>query len=51
MPFESGSTALMICSLSDKMPDDFLERLAKYSAGKLDDVKDCLLYTSPSPRD
>ena len=39
MPFESGSTALMICSLSDKMPDDFLERLAKYSAGKLDDVK------------
>ena len=40
MPFESGSTALMICSLSDKMPDDFLERLAKYSAGKLDDVKD-----------
>lgn len=40
MPFESGSTALMICRLSDKMPEDFLERLAKYSAGKLDDVKD-----------
>ncbi len=40
MPFESGSTALTICSLSEKMPKDFLERLAKYSAGKLDDVRD-----------
>ena len=40
MPFESGSTALMICTLSEKLPDDFLERLAKYSAGRLDDVKD-----------
>ena len=40
MPFESGSTALMICTLGEKLPDDFLERLAKYSAGRLDDVKD-----------
>ena len=40
MPFESGSTALTICSLSEKMPKDFLARLAKYSAGKLDDVRD-----------
>lgn len=40
MPFESGSTALMICTLTGKMPADFLTRLAKNSAGKLDDVKD-----------
>ena len=40
MSFESGSTSLMICPLSGELPEDFLERLAKYSAGKLDDVKE-----------
>lgn len=39
MPFESGSTALMICPLGKKLPEDFLERLSAGSAGKLDDVK------------
>lgn len=39
MSFESGSTALTICSLSSKPPKDMLERLAANSAGKLDDVK------------
>ena len=39
MPFESGSTALMVCRLNESMPGDFLERLAKYTAGKLDDVE------------
>ena len=40
MAFESGTTALIPCTLTGKMPKDFLERLAKYSAGKLDDVRD-----------
>ena len=31
MPFESGSTALMVCRLNESMPGDFLERLAKYT--------------------
>jgi len=39
MPFESGSTALVIANLSSKLPDDFLERLAANGAGRLDDVK------------
>lgn len=38
MPFESGSTALMICHLNEELPSDVLERLAKHTAGKLDDV-------------
>ena len=40
MAFESGTTALIPCTLTGKMPKDFLERLAKYSAGRLDDVRD-----------
>ena len=40
MAFESGTTALIPCTLTGKIPKDFLERLAKYSAGKLDDVRD-----------
>ena len=40
MAFESGTTALIPCTLTGKMPKDFLARLQKYSAGKLDDVKD-----------
>ena len=40
MAFESGTTALIPCTLTGKMPQDYLERLAKYSAGKLDDVRD-----------
>ena len=40
MAFESGTIALIPCTLTGKMPKDFLERLQKYSAGKLDDVKD-----------
>lgn len=40
MPFESGTTALIFCNLSGKMPQDYLERLAKNCAGKLDDVRD-----------
>ena len=39
MPFESGSTALTICTLSEKLPDDCLELLAANGAGRLDDVK------------
>lgn len=38
MPFESGSTPLMICRLADDLPEDMLERIAKYTAGKLDDI-------------
>ena len=40
MSFESGSTPLIFCTLSGKMPADYLQRLAKYCAGKLDSVKD-----------
>ena len=40
MAFESGTTALIPCTLTGKMPKDFLKRLAQYSAGKLDDVRD-----------
>lgn len=40
MPFESGTTALIFCTLSGPMPGDYLERLQRYCAGKLDDVKD-----------
>ena len=38
MAFESGTTALIPCTLTGKMPKDFLARLAKHAAGKLDDV-------------
>ena len=40
MSFETGSISLMICPLRNPLPEDYLERFAKYSAGKLDDVKD-----------
>ncbi|MBQ9336877.1 MAG: recombination-associated protein RdgC [Lentisphaeria bacterium] len=40
MAFESGTTALIPCTLSGKMPKDYLARLAKNTAGRLDDVRD-----------
>lgn len=40
MSFETGSVSLMICPLRNPMPEDYLDLFAKYSAGKLDDVKD-----------
>ena len=40
MSFEAGTTALLICPLASELPEDFLERFAKYSAGRLDDVKE-----------
>ena len=40
MSFENGSVSLMICPLRNPMPENYLELFAKYSAGKLDDVKD-----------
>ena len=40
MAFVSGTTALIPCTLTGKMPKDFLARLAKHTAGKLDDVRD-----------
>ena len=40
MSFETGSISLMICPLRNPLPEDYLARFAKYSAGKLDDVKD-----------
>ncbi len=40
MPFENGSLALTICTLSTPLPEDFLEKLAKSAAGKLDDVQE-----------
>ena len=39
MSFETGTTSLLICPLRNPMPEDFLERLNAYSAGRLDDVK------------
>lgn len=38
MSFESGSTAVMICPLSNPLPDDFLARFAARAGGRLDDV-------------
>lgn len=40
MAFESGTTALIPCTLSGKMPKDYLARLAQNTAGRLDSVKD-----------
>ena len=40
MPFESGSLALSVFYLSDKLPEDYLERFASHNAGMLDNVKD-----------
>ena len=40
MAFESGTTALIPCTLSGKMPKDYLARLAQNAAGRLDSVKD-----------
>ncbi len=40
MSFETGTTALMICPLSSELPEDFLNKFAKYKAGRLDDVKE-----------
>jgi len=40
MSFISGSTALTICKLSAKLPEDYLNRLAAQALCKLDDVKD-----------
>jgi hypothetical protein len=39
MSFISGSTALTICDLSAPVPEDYLSRLAAYSAPRLGDVK------------
>jgi len=40
MPFDHGSIALTICPLSAPLPEDFLEKFAASSAGKLEDVKE-----------
>ena len=39
MSFETVTNSLMICPLRNPMPEDFLERLDAFSAGRLDDVK------------
>ena len=39
MSFETGTTSLLICPLRNPMPEDFLQKLDAYSAGRLDDVK------------
>ncbi len=39
MSFETGTTSLLICPLRSPMPEDFLNKLAAHSGGKLDDVK------------
>lgn len=40
MPFENGSLALTIFQLSDKLPEDCLEKFSSFKAGMLDNIKD-----------
>lgn len=40
MPFDNGSLALTYFYLSDKLPEDYLEKFSSYKAGTLDSVKD-----------